>query len=405
MEYAVYITLALCVIVIGLLIMMIFKKQKDVPSAEIDDTKIIKSQAEFSGEIKSKLDSLKGELENYLKNSIKDEIINLKTELNDSNTASRKTVEEFKTTISENINTKFAEIDNKMNDRIKEILQNTKNSLETGFDQTNKSYKELVEQLTLIGQAKDNIESLSNEVISLKNVLENNQNRGRFGELALERILFSIFGDAKEGVYAFQYNLKNYEVDERPDAVIFLPEPNKLLCIDSKFPYADYKGIIEAETPELREESKKGFGLAVKKHITDVAKKYIIKNTTADYAFLFIPSDAIFGFINSELETVVEYARSKNVILTSPSTLQPLLATINLVKLQYERKKNIDKIIKLIGDLGKKFNSFIGSWDKLSNRVRQLDEERANVDKTVRNITDQFNKIENVQGIELNNEE
>ena len=89
------------------------------------------------------------------------------------------------------------------------MAASTKNSLETGFDQTNKSYKELVEQLTLIGQAKENIESLSNEVISLKNVLENNQNRGRFGELALERILFSIFGDAKEGVYAYQYNLKN----------------------------------------------------------------------------------------------------------------------------------------------------------------------------------------------------
>ena len=275
----------------------------------------------------------------------------------------------------------------------------------TVIGQTGTIYADLVEQLTLISQAKENIESLSTEVISLKSVLENNQNRGKFGEFALERILFSIFGDAKDGVYEFQYKLKNYDENERPDAVIFLPEPNKLLCIDSKFPFADYRGIIEATSDEERETCQKGFGMAVKKHITDIANKYIIKNTTAEYALMFVPSDAVFGYINSQLINVVEYARSKNVILTSPSTLQPILATINLVKIQYERKKNIDNILKSINALSKKFTQFTNGWDQLSKTVAKLDEHRMAVDKNVRNLSEQFDKIESVKVIEMNNNE
>ena len=403
MEYAI---LALCIVIVGLLVVIILMKNKKTEeTTKFDDSSLIKSQAEFNGEIRSKLDGLKGDLENYLQKSIKDEIITLKNELNDSNTTNRKTIEEFKTNITENLNNKFQDINEKLNEKIVEILKNTQTTLEGGFEKTSKSYADLVEQLTLISQAKENIESLSTEVISLKSVLENNQNRGKFGEFALERILFSIFGDAKDGVYEFQYKLKNYDENERPDAVIFLPEPNKLLCIDSKFPFADYRGIIEATSDEERETCQKGFGMAVKKHITDIANKYIIKNTTAEYALMFVPSDAVFGYINSQLINVVEYARSKNVILTSPSTLQPILATINLVKIQYERKKNIDNILKSINALSKKFTQFTNGWDQLSKTVAKLDEHRMAVDKNVRNLSEQFDKIESVKVIEMNNNE
>ena len=387
-----YVILAFCIINFGLLIFLLVKKNKVQIKSE--ENKLSKEQIEANAEIKAKI-------EHISKETMQAEIITLKDVLKEDNESSRRRLEEFERTINDRLQKQYSQLDETMNTRIKEIQEKVKTSIEGGFSDTSKAYKDLTEQLTLIGQTKKNIEELSGEVVSLKNVLENNQNRGKFGEFTLERIIYSIFGDAKDGVYAFQYKLKNYDESDRPDAVIFLPEPNNLLCIDSKFPFADYKGIVEAETQELREKSKNGFVQAVKKHITAVADKYIIKNTTAEYALLFIPSDAIFGYINAELDNVVEYARSKNVILTSPSTLQPILATINLVRLQYERKKNIDKIIVLINGLSNKFTSFTTTWDKLSERVRQLDDERNKLDKNVRNISDQFQKIENVSGFEL----
>lgn len=401
MEYAI---LVLCIINLGLILFVLFKKQKVDVKVEKDES-VLERQIAGNTEIKLKIEEILKDLKTVTKQIMDEQILSLRKEFNDQNLDNRKGLEEFERTITDSLMTKFNQLNETMNERIKEIQGNVNKSIEGGFAETSKAYKELTEQLTLISQAKQNIEALSLEVVSLKNVLDNNQNRGKFGEFTLEKIIYSIFGDAKAGVYEFQYHLKNYDENDRPDAVIFLPEPNKLLCIDSKFPFVDYKGIIEAETKEIREQSKAGFLQAVKKHITAVATKYIIKDQTADYAILFIPSDAIFGFINAELDSVVEYAREKKVILTSPSTLQPILATINLVRLQYDRKKNIDKIITLINVLGKKFSQFISTWEKLSDRVRQLDEERTKLDDKVRQITTQFEKIENVKGFELENKD
>ena len=401
MEYAI---LVLCIINLGLILFVLFKKQKVDVKVEKDES-VLERQIAGNTEIKLKIDEILKDLKTVTKQIMDEQILSLRKEFNDQNLDNRKGLEEFERTITDSLMTKFNQLNETMNERIKEIQGNVTKTIEGGFVETSKAYKELTEQLTLISQAKQNIEALSLEVVSLKNVLDNNQNRGKFGEFTLEKIIYSIFGDAKAGVYEFQYHLKNYDENDRPDAVIFLPEPNKLLCIDSKFPFVDYKGIIEAETKEIREQSKAGFLQAVKKHITAVATKYIIKDQTADYAILFIPSDAIFGFINAELDSVVEYAREKKVILTSPSTLQPILATINLVRLQYDRKKNIDKIITLINGLGKKFSQFISTWEKLSDRVRQLDEERTKLDDKVRQITTQFEKIENVKGFELENKD
>lgn len=401
MEYAI---LVLCIINLGLILFVLFKKQKVDVKVEKDES-VLERQIAGNTEIKLKIEEILKDLKTVTKQIMDEQILSLRKEFNDQNLDNRKGLEEFERTITDSLMTKFNQLNETMNERIKEIQGNVNKSIEGGFAETSKAYKELTEQLTLISQAKQNIEALSLEVVSLKNVLDNNQNRGKFGEFTLEKIIYSIFGDAKAGVYEFQYHLKNYDENDRPDAVIFLPEPNKLLCIDSKFPFVDYKGIIEAETKEIREQSKAGFLQAVKKHITAVANKYIIKDQTADYAILFIPSDAIFGFINAELDSVVEYAREKKVILTSPSTLQPILATINLVRLQYDRKKNIDKIITLINGLGKKFSQFISTWKKLSERVRQLDEERTKLDDKVLQITTQFEKIENVKGFELENKD
>lgn len=392
-----YIIIGLGLINFILLIIIIINQRKKTPEAN-QDFNLLEKQIASIAEVKLKIDSILKDIKIEIDQQIKENTIMLKNEFLAQNTSHITAINNFEKDLNEQFNKKFNELNEMMNARIKEIQDRVKTSIDTGFEGTSKSYKELIEQLTLISQAKENIDSLSNEVISLKNVLENNQNRGKFGEFTLERILYSIFGDAKEGVYAFQYQLRNEVQNERPDAVIFLPEPNNILCIDSKFPFADYQKIIENKDND----SEKKFGAMIKKHITDIANKYIIKNITADYAILFIPSDAIFGYINAEMYSIIEYAQSKKVILSSPSTLQPILATINLIKIQYERNRRIDTILKLINDLSKKFQTFITAWNDLSKRVQQLDNERAKMDRSVQSIHHQFEKIDDVQVINNN---
>lgn len=342
-----------------------------------------------------KFDSFKEMMKYEIQTNIQAEIIKIKGEFLTENNSQRNSMAEFERTINKQITESFSQLNEILVQRIKDINEKVNTSIQGGFEKTTQAYQSLSEQLQIIEQARMNIQNLSTEVVSLKNVLENNQNRGKFGEFTLERILFSVFGDAKSGIYDFQYALKDgMEINDRPDAVVFLPEPNYLICIDSKFPFQEYRSIIESQTQEERELSKKGFASAVKKHITDVKNKYIIKGKTASQALLFIPSDALFGFIHGELENVVQYARESNVILTSPSTLQPILATMNMVRVQYERNKNIQFITQALDKLSKEFSKFAEDWRKFSEGVNQLYTKKDNFEQRVSRIQTQFTCIE-----------
>ncbi|MCR5786201.1 MAG: DNA recombination protein RmuC [Acholeplasmatales bacterium] len=299
--------------------------------------------------------------------------------------------------INETLNERIKGVMDSINAQLNALNSKVNTSVTDGFKNTNQAYQDLVKKLASIEQTSKNIIDLSSEVTGLKGVLENNQNRGKFGEFSLNRILFSVFGDAKENNYDTQYALKdNQELNERPDAVIFLPKPNNLLCIDSKFPFQDYKRLLE----EHDETYKKEFAASVKKHITDVSRKYIINNVTAPYALLYLPSDAIFGFVNGELYDVVEYARSKYVVLTSPSTLQPILASINMIQINARREENFEEVMKQLNGLSKDFTKFIESWDKISKNIKQTTNAVEEFDKRVQLMDKKFDKINSASLIE-----
>ena len=308
----------------------------------------------------------------------------------------------FERNILEQVNKSFDLVQSKIDQKIEKMDQKVNENLTFNFGQTNKTYEDVIVRLTKIDEAQKNIDKLSNSVTSLTNVLDNNQNRGKFGEFTLERVLFSIFGDAKKGVYELQYVLKEQDLNERPDAVVFLPEPQKLICIDSKFPYQDYKKLIETKDDSYKNE----FARAVKLHINAISSKYIIDGVTAPTAFMFIPSDAIFGFINGELYEVVEYARKKHVVMVSPSTLQPILATINMVQIDDVRNKNVTFIIDQLRKLSVDFQKFLNDWNRFSKNLNQTINVKEEFDNRVNQIIKKFQRIEKIEGSsESENEE
>lgn len=247
----------------------------------------------------------------------------------------------------------------------------------------------LAERLGRIDEAQNNLSQLSNQVISLRKVLEGNQTRGRFGEMQLKLLLQNTFGNT-EGLYSEQYSIGNV----RPDAVIFLPEPEKLLCIDSKFPFAEYQELFkEGLADDQKNALNVKFRAAVKTHITTIKNKYIIEGETCPYAVMFIPNDGIFYYVNVQMDELADYARSVNVILSSPGTLQPILATISLFWREQKRSENLKEIGKQIADIATAFRVFHKSWDPFKNSLTDAYGKKETIEQELQKLEDKLNRI------------
>ena len=326
------------------------------------------------------------------------QMTNFVKELNDNNEKSSKNIGDFQLKTQEFLTQRIDALNKRLDEKIQALDKKVDEKLEKGFQGTSESMAQVRERLKAIDEAQKQMEGLGKEVVSLKNVLEGNQTRGQYGEYQLSMVLHSVFGDTY-GCYEEQYTMKKVKDgdDVRADAVVFMPEPNKMICIDSKFPFQQYKRLFEAETEEEKDALKKEFASDVKKHITVIKEKYIVENKTAPEALMFIPNDGVFAFIHHDLPEVVDYAREKRVILTSPSTLPPMLVTLNMIKIDSERAKNAKEISKQLAKLGKDFEMFGREWDTFSKQLETASKSREKLDNRVNKITGKFDSISQVE--------
>ena len=372
-------------VVIGLLFVIVKRKPQPVETkVDLKEIGALQKQIEFlSTQIKGDIElAVVKEMAKLADQSIKN------SELNNEK------LERFQKAIADSLNTRFDALNKQMEDKIAIINQKVDEKLSEGFKSTNESMAQVRERLQAIDAAQKNIENLSKDVVSLKQVLEGNQTRGQYGEYQLSMVLHNVFGDT-EGCYQEQYTLKNVKDgdDVRADAVVFMPEPNKMICIDSKFPFSDYAKMFDAQSEEEKAGLTKEFSNAVKKHITTIKDKYIVEGKTAPEALMFIPNDGVFAFIHHNCRDVIDYAREKKVILTSPSTMPAILVTINMVKIQVERAKNVEEINRQLKRLSKDFEMFAREWDKFSDDLEKTTRSREKLDTRVNKINTKFDAI------------
>ena len=346
------------------------------------------------GALQQQLNSLTEQLKTNIKLSVSEEMNKILEQSGKNSEANNEKLERFQKNITESLANRFDALNKQIDDKLIEINKKVDEKLAEGFKGTAETMAQVRERLQAIDTAQKNIEKLSTDVGSLRSVLEGNQSRGQYGEYQLSMVLHNVFGDTT-GCYQEQYTMKKVKDgdDVRADAVVFMPEPNKMICIDSKFPFQDYQRIFETDNLEEKEKLTKEFGNAVKKHITVIKDKYIVEGKTAPEALMFIPNDGVFAFVHQNLEDVIEYARTKKVILTSPSTLPAILVTINMVRIEVERSKNADEINKHLQRLAKDFEMFGREWDKFSNALEQTGKRREELDHRVGKITGKFQAI------------
>ena len=315
-------------------------------------------------------------------------------ELADNNQKSSENLAKFELQTQEFLSKRIDALNKQLDEKILLLDKKVDEKLEKGFKGTSESMAQVRERLQAIDDAQKQMEGLGKEVVSLKQVLEGNQSRGQYGEYQLSMVLHNVFGDTV-GCYEEQYTMRKVKDGDnvRADAVVFMPEPNKMICIDSKFPFQDYKRLFEAESEEEKTALTKEFGAAVKKHITAIKDKYIVENKTAPEALMFIPNDGVFAFVHHELQDVVEYARQQRVVITSPSTLPAILVTINMVRIDAERAKNAKEISKHLAKLGKDFEMFGREWESLSKQLESATKSREKLDSRVSKITGKFGSL------------
>ena len=311
----------------------------------------------------------------------------LKTQLREliyeSNEKNTKDLYNFKDLITIHIENKLKE----MNTLVEKRLQG-------GFERTNETFVNVVERLSKIDEAQKNIEQLSKEVVSLNSVLADKKTRGIYGEVQLYQLLSAVFGQ-DENLYKTQVKLSNQTI---ADAVLYAPEPLGMVVIDSKFPLDNYKRMTNSEYHQTeRDAAKKLFQSDVKKHIDDIANKYIIEGETSHQAILFLPAEAIFAEITAHHETLVEYSNNKRVWLTSPTTLFSTLTMIQVFVQNLKRDEQTKVIIDELNKLNIEFMRYSERWDKLNRSIDTIKKDAEKMSTTTEKIKKKFDYIKDAK--------
>ena len=209
--------------------------------------------------------------------------------------------------------------------RLEEIQKSISSSLSGSSVKTAQTLGELQQRLQTIDKAQTNIEKLSGEVLGLQEILSNKQARGIFGEIQLKDIVSKALPSDS---YDFKFTLSN---GKRADCIIYLPEPQGNIVIDSKFPLEAYNSMITNTNEVDRNRNIQQFQSSIKTHIKDISEKYIIEGETADGAILFLPSEAIYAELHANFSKLVNEGFESRVWIVSPTTLMATLNTMRAI--------------------------------------------------------------------------
>ena len=289
-------------------------------------------------------------------------------------------------------NERVQQLSQTVDGRLNEISGKVAERLDEGFKKTNETFTSVMARLAVIDEAQKKIEGLASNVVSLQEILGDKRSRGAFGEVQLEAL---VRNSLPPDAYAFQHSLKS---GARADCILILPEPTGTVCVDSKFPLENYSRMFDDGLPAAeREASRRQFKMDVKKHVDDIAAKYIVEGETSDGAVMFLPAEAVFAEIHAYHPDLVEHAQKKRVWITSPTTLMAVLNTARAVIRDSETRRMAHVIKDELGKLAKDFARFDERMKKLATHIEQASKDVSEVRISSDKISRRFQQIERVE--------
>jgi DNA recombination protein RmuC len=300
------------------------------------------------------------------------------------------------------VDRKVGDLTRSVDTKIHESSRNMQESMRAQLSESSKLIKEVTQGLTKLDETNRQVVSFADQLQSLQDILKNPKHRGILGEYYLETLLKNVLAP---GQYQMQYAFKNGEI---VDAAVFVKD--KIIPVDSKFSLENYNKLSEEKNPAEKERLERDFVGDLKLRIQETSKYIRPAEGTMDFAFMFIPHEAIYydllvnkiGAITEETDNLVQRAANKyKVIIVSPTSFLAYLQTVlqGLKALQIE--ETAKDIIRRVTDLGthlKKYEEYHGklgsSLATAVNHYNTAGKELKKVDKDVLRITEQSPGIE-----------
>lgn len=281
-------------------------------------------------------------------------------------------------------------------------LVESNRTMQTQFGESAKIIRDVTERLTKLDETNKQVVNFADQLKNLQDILKNPKQRGVLGEYFLEETLKNVL---PPNAYEMQYKFTNGDI---VDAVVFVKE--KIIPIDSKFSLENYERILGENDPAVREDLEKLFKQDLKNRIDETAKYVRPSENTMDFAFMFIPSEAIYydllvnkiGAVKINTRDMIEYAfKEKKVIIVSPTNFLAYLQTVlqGLRGMQIEEsakeiRKNVEKLSQHLSsyqEYMKKLGDNLGTTAKTYNTAYK---ELGKIDKDVMKITGEAAGIE-----------
>jgi DNA recombination protein RmuC len=290
-------------------------------------------------------------------------------------------------------------MDAKLSDSQKEITQTMRHQ----SSETSRIVADITEKITRLDETNKQVVSFADQLQNLQDILKNPKQRGILGEYYLETLLKNVM---PPGSYQMQYTFPNNDI---VDAVVFVKD--KIIPIDSKFSLENYNRISETNDKTEKDRLEKVFVNDLKNRIVETSKYILPEEGTMDFAFMFIPHEAIYydllvnkigAGIGEDTDNLIQRAASKyKVIIVSPTSFLAYLQTVlqGLKALQIE--ESAKDIIKRVGELGTHLRTYEEAHTKLGNALgtvvnhfNKSNSEFRKIDKDVMRITGDAISIE-----------
>ncbi len=285
-----------------------------------------------------------------------------------------------------------------LSDRLDKNQTMMRESIMKQFSESSKLITEVTQRLTKLDETNKRVVDVADELKLLQNVLQNPKQRGVLGEYYLQSVLQNVLPPDR---FELQHKFRDGEI---VDACIFL-DKNKILPIDSKFSLENYNRFIEEPDKIRREALAKLIRTDLKNRIDETSKYIRPHEDTMDFAFMFIPSEAIYydlltgkvGGITGTTRDLIEYAfRDKHVIIVSPTSFMAYLQTVlqGLRSLQIEEQaKDIQVRVGQLGRHLETYNTFmvklgtslgttVGHFNNATKELKKVDRDVVKIAKT-----------------------
>jgi DNA recombination protein RmuC len=257
-------------------------------------------------------------------------------------------------------------------DPLRERIQDFQKKVENTYEAESREVLSLKEQIRLMVETSH---AIGNQADGLAKALRgDSQLLGRWGELALERILEA--AGLEEGrEYITQgrgLGLKSETGGtQKPDIIILLPE-NRTMIVDSKAPLSSYERLVEAKEEGERAVCANQFVRDMKGHIDDLASKCYQENEKLrahDCVLMFVPIEgALAAALTREPELFV-YAWERRVVLVGPPTLLMTMRTVSSIWRYELQGQNAQEIAGLAGDLCDKVGASLTDLNGVAEKI------------------------------------